>query len=76
MPNVDWSRDGSRILLGLLIWLTLMVFVCWSAGAVDTALALVSEEHQEALAPILLTILSYANEGAALSEHLAAHAGG
>jgi hypothetical protein len=42
---------------------------------VDTTLALVSEEHQEALAPIMLTILSYARDGAALSEDLAACAG-
>ncbi len=41
----------------------------------DTTLALVSEEHQEALAPILLTILSYAREGAAFSDDLAADAG-
>lgn len=46
------------------------------SGAVDTARALVSEEHQDALAPILLTILSYARNGAALLEELAAHAGG
>lgn len=45
------------------------------SGTVDTARALVSEEHQDALAPIFLAILSYARDGAALSEELAAHAG-
>lgn len=57
------------------LWADLYNHSFHRTGTVDTALALVSEEHQEALAPILLTILSYARDGAALSEELAAHAG-